>query len=147
MLDESFLSNWEQWLQEEVYSFSMTKPHLQGIDEYYTDEYTFAIPGDGSEWDVPVSPLAADDPFAFMKWENMSAGTYLAFEAEMKSSGNRLRYNEEDMECKLDTLNFLDGQNVMDSYSWPDEMLGPLAPKGEIQVYEPTPYNSESEDA
>ncbi|CAG8581585.1 6314_t:CDS:10 [Diversispora eburnea] len=28
LLDESFTENWEQWVQDEVYSFSVTRPHL-----------------------------------------------------------------------------------------------------------------------
>ncbi|CAG8570418.1 9115_t:CDS:10 [Funneliformis caledonium] len=65
MLDESFLSNWEQWLQDEVYGFSVTKPHLNTIDEYYSDDsFLFTNGGDGSEWDTPIIPLVDEqDPF------------------------------------------------------------------------------------
>ncbi|CAG8668474.1 3045_t:CDS:2, partial [Dentiscutata erythropus] len=33
LLDESFTENWEQWVQDEVYSFSVTRPHLNNGSE------------------------------------------------------------------------------------------------------------------
>ncbi|CAI2178129.1 10123_t:CDS:10 [Funneliformis geosporum] len=75
MLDESFLSNWEQWLQDEVYGFSVTKPHLNTIDEYYNDDgFLFTNGGDGSEWDTPILPLVDEqDPFTSVEWENIKS--------------------------------------------------------------------------
>ncbi|CAG8543605.1 17227_t:CDS:10 [Cetraspora pellucida] len=89
MLDDSFPENWEQWLQEEVYSFSIMKPHLKNIDEYYDDDFATLIPnGDGSEWDMPpTSPVDGKDPFSSIEWKNISSYEIKALEQRINNNG------------------------------------------------------------
>ncbi|RIB07133.1 hypothetical protein C2G38_2252816 [Gigaspora rosea] len=146
MLDDSFLENWEQWLQEEVYSFSSVKPHLKSIDEYYDDDFTTTIQnGDGSEWDVPpTSPVDGKDPFSSIEWKNISSYELKDFEQRINNSGFKF-YDFDDMEINTDSVTNVDDKTNETTYCWPDEMLGPLAPS-EVTIYQPTPYQSEDED-
>ncbi|RGB36108.1 hypothetical protein C1646_697859 [Rhizophagus diaphanus] len=146
MLDESFLSNWEQWLQDEVYSFSLTKPHLDIVDEYYNDDISLAFPtaGDGSEWDTPITPpIDGRDPFTSLEWENLTSTDIKTFEQSFKTNGYKLSYNNDDIERKLETVTLDDDKDT--TYCWPDEMLGSLAPN-EVEIWQPTPYQSDAED-
>ncbi|CAG8496185.1 6333_t:CDS:10 [Racocetra fulgida] len=147
MLDDSFLENWEQWLQEEVYSFSVMKPHLKNIDEYYDDDFATAIPnGDGSEWDMPpTSPVDGKDPFSSIEWKNISSYELKAFEHRINSSGFKF-FDFDDMETNNNvSATDADDKATETTYCWPDEMLGPLA-SSEVTIYQPTPYHSEDED-
>ena len=144
MLDESFLSNWEQWLQDEVYGFSVTKPHLSIIDEYYNDDSSlFSAAGDGSEWDTPITPpVDEQDPFTSVEWENITSTDVKAFEQRFKYNGHKISYDDDIMERKMESVTLDD---VGTTYCWPDEMLGPLAPS-EVTIWQPTPYHSDAED-
>jgi hypothetical protein len=145
MLDESFLSNWEQWLQDEVYSFSVTKPHLDTIDEYYDDDgHIFSTAGDGSEWDTPITPpIDERDPFTSVEWENLTSTDIKSFEQKFRTNGYKLSYNDDVMEKKMETVTLNDDKDT--TYCWPDEILGPLAPS-EVTIWQPTPYQSDVED-
>ncbi|KAG9294797.1 hypothetical protein G9A89_008489 [Geosiphon pyriformis] len=116
MLDETFLTNWEQWLQEEVYIFSMTKPHLRGVDEYYNDENAINFFGDGSEWDIPPTPPVKErDPFTTVEWQNLSPVECKSFEDEWKTQkSTKLSYDEDEMEYFLDSSSFANGDQKDD---------------------------------
>ncbi|RIA96253.1 hypothetical protein C1645_872211 [Glomus cerebriforme] len=145
MLDESFLSNWEQWLQDEVYSFSVTKPHLNTVDEYYNDDGSLAlsVAGDGSEWDTPITPpIDEQDPFTSVEWDNLTSTDIETFERRFKTNGFKLSYDD-DMERKMETVTLDDDKDTI--YCWPDEVVGPFA-SSEVKIWQPTPYQSDAED-
>ncbi|CAG8463909.1 2634_t:CDS:2 [Ambispora gerdemannii] len=141
MLDDNFLSNWEQWLHDEVYSFSVTRPHLRGINEYYTDDHMVTFFGDGSEWEAPLSPVDDEnkkDPFTSVSWDSLTRNEYTNYQEEWRNNNFKLTYDEDDMEHVLQISDVFDEDPVPSeaNYRWPDEMLGPFVAK-EITIYDP----------
>ncbi|CAG8549971.1 7249_t:CDS:10 [Acaulospora morrowiae] len=148
MLDQSFIENWEQWLQEEVYGFSAIKPQLNVIDEYYNDDLINAFQnGDGSEWDTPLTSYTDEkDPFSLINWNNASPSELSEFEQKMKFNENSVRYKSNFVEQIFDAETHIDPdlKEVDTNYCWPDEMLDRIAPE-EVMIYQPTPYQSDDE--
>ncbi|CAG8505543.1 11339_t:CDS:10 [Acaulospora colombiana] len=143
MLDRSFIENWEQWLQEEVYGFSATTPQLNTIDEYYSDELATVFEnGDGSGWDVMPDPLEEQDPFTAIDWNNVSSSELERkiklneYQTPRVSEGTKGLFNTNKEDPDLN--------NIDVNYCWPDELLDRIAPD-EVMIYQPTPYQSDDD--
>lgn len=208
-MDESFTENWEQWVQDEVYSFSVTRPHLDSIDEYYNDDNIIyyrsrgegstkgeggggggddgmsgngnlfgwdGIGGDGSEWDLPATPIDEDDPYSSIDWASISTPEFEQKLQSMKpsyssSSSTRFgssringnnnssyrRNNGSNSYGAVDEYYYFsndrrdDNDNDSSNVSDDIEYRWPdetLGPLApdEVAIYQPTPYQSDNDD-
>ncbi|CAJ0747680.1 10493_t:CDS:10, partial [Entrophospora sp. SA101] len=160
LLENSFIDNWENWLQEEVYKFSLSKPHLVNIDEFYNDEYSTIIEqvGDGSEWEIPPTPPCDDvnDCFSNIEWKKFSQDDLDAYENSFKATtnatnkykSNYINYMDDDeIDNNLENVDLSEQiqADIEIKYPWPDEVLGPHA-TDEVMIYEPISYKAGIED-
>nr|CAG8484728.1 15178_t:CDS:10 [Entrophospora candida] len=160
LLENSFIDNWENWLQEEVYKFSLSKPHLVNIDEFYNDEYSTIIEqvGDGSEWEIPPTPPCDDvnDCFSNIEWKKFSQDDLDAYESSFKTTtnatnkykSNYINYMDDDeIDNNLENVDLSEQiqADIEIKYPWPDEVLGPHA-TDEVMIYEPISYKTDIED-